>query len=273
MTTASASMTAVSLERRVPPLGGFNATYLGIELGRRLRNWRTLGFTVVFPVAMFFMVGYPMRNEALIPGHPVAAGGLSVAAYIMVSMGVYGAMMAATAAGAAVAVERESGWSRQLRLTPLHPIAAVATKVAAGMLLGLVAIAATYVAAAAVGVHMSWSQWVVSGLAAWLLGAAVFTSLGLLMGYLVPGENAMQLTSLVIVFLAFLGGLFYPVSMMPHVLAQIATWTPVYGIGQLSRAPLTAASFDMDALLNVLGWLIVFVVGTALLFRRDTKRV
>jgi ABC-2 type transport system permease protein len=260
-------------ERREPPFGGFNLRFLAIELKRRFRNYRTLVFTVVFPVAMYLMVGYPQRNTPLVDHEPIASGGLSVAAYLMVSMAVYGAMMSATASGAAVAVERSLGWSRQLRLTPLRPVAAVATKVIAGMLFGLLAIVATYLAGAFTGVHMSAPQWMGSALVAWLLGAAVFTALGLMMGYLVPGENAMQLTSLVIVFLAFIGGLFYPVSMMPQVLQDVAAWTPVYGIGELSRAPLTGAGFDLAALLNVLLWLALFVAGTAMLFRRDTKRV
>ena len=232
--TAVPPVTAFRLERKVPPLGGFNTRFLAIELKRRFRNWRTLVFTMVFPVAMYFMVGYPLRDTPLVEGHPVAGGGLSVAAYIMVSMAVYGAMMSATASGAAVAVERSLGWSRQLRLTPLSPVAAVATKVVGGMLFGLVAIVATYLAGAITGVRMSVAQWLVSALVAWLLGAALFTALGLMVGYLVPGENAMQLTSLVIVFLAFVGGLFYPVSMMPQVLQDIATWTPVYGIDRKS---------------------------------------
>ena len=42
MTTAPAT-DRVTLERRVPPLGGFNLTYLGIELKRKLRNRRTSG--------------------------------------------------------------------------------------------------------------------------------------------------------------------------------------------------------------------------------------
>ncbi len=49
----------------MPPLGGFNLTYLGIELKRRLRNRRTLFFTVAFSVVMFVLIGLPLRDEAL----------------------------------------------------------------------------------------------------------------------------------------------------------------------------------------------------------------
>ena len=262
----------VRLERRVPPFGGFNLTYLGIELRRKLRNRRTLVFTLAFPVIMFFVVGYAWRTTPL-TSTPIGAGGPSVAAYIMVSMAMYGAMMSATQTGASVAVERALGWSRQLRLTPLNPLVNVVTKMIAGMLLGLIAVAATYIAAAVAGIQLSAVQWIATGLTAWILAGAVFTTLGLLVGYMVPGENAAQITSLAVVLMAFIGGLFYPISSMPDFMQTIAAFTPVYGISEIARAPLTGGGFDLWALVNAIVWLSIFVAGTVVFFRRDTKRV
>jgi ABC-2 type transport system permease protein len=113
MSTASSATSALSadrvtLDRRVPPLGGFNLTYLGIELTRRLRNRRTLFFTIAFPVVMYVIIGIPLRDEQLTET-PLAGGGVSVAAYIMVSMAMYGAMMSATQTGAAVASSARRG--------------------------------------------------------------------------------------------------------------------------------------------------------------------
>ncbi|GAA1654946.1 ABC transporter permease [Microbacterium flavum] len=262
----------VSLDRRVPPLGGFTLTYLGIELKRRLRNRRTLFFTVAFPIVMYVLIGLPMRDESL-TGIPVADGGISVAAYIMVSMAMYGAMMSATQTGAAVAVERAQGWSRQLRLTPLNPFVNVIVKMIAGMVLGLLAVVATYVAGAISGIQLTAGQWISTGLVGWLLASAVFTTLGLFIGYLMPSENAAQVTSLVVVFLSFLGGLFYPLSSMPDVMQTVATFTPVYGIGELARSPLTGEAFDIMWLANAVVWLVTLMVATTWAFRRDTKRV
>ncbi|WP_291054309.1 ABC transporter permease [Herbiconiux sp.] len=262
----------VDLQRRVPPFGGFNLTYLGIELKRRLRNRRTLIFTIAFPVVMFVIIGLPLGDQPL-TGTPIADGGPSVAAYIMVSMAMYGAMMSATQTGAAVGVERAQGWSRQLRLTPLNPLVNVVTKMIAGMALGLLAVVATFAAGAISGVQLSAAEWIGSGLSGWILAGAVFTALGLLVGYLVPGENAAQITSLAIVLLAFLGGLFYPVSSMPDFMQTIAAFTPVYGISQIARAPLTGEGLDLLWVINALAWLVVFVAGTVWAFRRDTKRV
>ena len=43
--------------RRVPPLGGFNFTVLGIELKRMLRNRRTIIFTLILPAALLLSFG------------------------------------------------------------------------------------------------------------------------------------------------------------------------------------------------------------------------
>ncbi len=56
-------MTAISLDRPAPVLGGFTLTYLRIELVRKLRNPRALFFTVAFPVLMFFIIGYQMLDS------------------------------------------------------------------------------------------------------------------------------------------------------------------------------------------------------------------
>lgn len=262
----------VSLDRRVPPMGGFTLTYLGIELKRRLRNRRTIFFTIAFPILMYVLIGLPLRDQPL-TDVPIAQGGLSVAAYIMVSMAMYGAMMSATQTGAAVAVERAQGWSRQLRLTPLNPLVNIIIKMIAGMVLGLLAVVATYVAGAVSGVQLTPVEWIVTGLVGWVLASAVFTTLGLFVGYLMPSENAAQVTSLIVVFLSFLGGLFYPLNSMPDFMQTIATFTPVYGISQLARSPLTGESFDILWLVNALVWLGIFIAGTTWAFRRDTKRV
>jgi ABC-2 type transport system permease protein len=268
MTIATA---AQRLERTVPLLGGFNLQFLIIEFKRRLRNRRTLIFTIVMPVALFLIVGLPLK-EVQLTSKPIAAGGPSVAAYVLISMAVYGAMVASTAAGGAVAIERASGWSRQLRLTPLNPVAYIAMKVISALVLGLISVVATFAAGAIVGVAISVETMVIAGLVAWL-GSLVFTALGLFIGYLVPTDNVMQFLGPLLAILALFGGLFTPLDNFPQVVQNIAKFTPVYGLGELARAPLTGQAFDVGALLNVVAWIVIFGVGAALAFRRDTKRV
>ncbi|PWR08537.1 hypothetical protein DKT69_32705 [Micromonospora sicca] len=246
-------------------MGGFSTAVLAIEIRRVLRNRRTLVFILVMPAVFFLLFGLPQRGQELPNGRPVTG-------WIMISLAVYGAMVATTSAGAAVATERALGWSRQLRLTPLRPPAYVATKVATAMVLGLIAVLVEFAVGAAAGVRLPVQVWLLSGLTAWL-GSLVFAAFGLFVGYLAPAENVMQFMGPILAILAMLGGLFVPLDVLPHTLQQIAKFTPVYGVGQLARAPLTGAGLDWVALGNVAGWTVLFGLGAARLFRRDTTRV
>ncbi|MET8084659.1 ABC transporter permease [Micromonospora sp. NPDC005237] len=252
-------------DRRLPAMGGFAPAVLGIELRRVLRNRRTLAFTLIMPAVFFLIFGLPQRGQTLDNGRPVTA-------YVMISLAVYAAMVATTSAGGAVATERALGWSRQLRLTPLRPTAYVATKVATAMTLGLIAVVIEFVVGAAAGVRLPLDVWLLSGLAAWL-GSLVFAAFGLFIGYLVPAENVMQFIGPILAVLAMFGGLFVPVEVLPHVLQQAAKFTPVYGMGELARAPLTGDGVSMAGVANMVFWTVAFGVGAARLFRRDTARV
>lgn len=129
----SGSAAPIAHERQVPPLGGFNLVALSLEIRRVLRNKRTLWFIVAFP-SIFFFIFRQSADRAAAAGRgempPTMMG------YLLISMAVYGAMVGTTSGGAAVALERSLGWSRQLRLTPLRPAAYVAMKVLTAMALG-----------------------------------------------------------------------------------------------------------------------------------------
>ncbi|MCU1613236.1 MAG: transporter permease [Frankiales bacterium] len=251
-------------ERRVPPLGGFSLTFLRLEIRRLLRNRRTVVFTLVVPPVFFWAFGTGHGGEA--------AGRGNVTAYVMISLAVYGAMIATTAGGASVAIERAVGWSRQLRLTPLDPAAYVVVKVLTAMVLGALSVAIVYAVGTLGGAHMPAWAWVVSGLVAWAC-ALVFAAFGLFMGYLLPSENVMQVLGPVLALLAFFGGLFVPLSVLGAGFRTLAQYTPAYGVGVLARAPLTGDAVTVGAVANVVVWTLVFGLGAVWRFRRDTGRV
>lgn len=265
-TTAATTPDRPRLERAVPPMGGFSTTLLRIELRRLLRNRRAVIFTVVMPVVFFLIFGVGQKYSSESAGHG------NVAAYVMISMAVYGAMIATTSGGAMVSIERSLGWSRQLRLTPLTPVAYVATKMLTAMTMGLVSVVVTYVVGAFSHATMDAHLWLVTGLIGWL-GSLVFAAFGLFMGYLLPSDNVMQILGPVLALLAFGGGLFVPLDQMGTTFRQIAELTPMYGVNQLVHAPLTGTSFDVLWVVNVLVWLAIFVAGAAWRFRKDTARV
>ena len=201
---------------RVPPLGGFNLQYVRLEIRRLLRNKRTLIFTVALPPFFYLIFGAGQNYANDSAGHG------NVAAFVMISMAIYGAMLATTSGGAMVSIERAAGWSRQLRLTPLSPVAVHRDQADHGdgarrdpgrsssSSLGR-----------AHGAQMDGHLWFETAAIAWL-GSIVFAAFGLFMGYLLPSENVMQILGPVLALLAFAGGLFIPLSQMDHTFRQIA---------------------------------------------------
>lgn len=252
--------------RRAPALGGFNLTMLGIEIRRVLRNRRTLIFAIVMPIFFFWLFGVTQRYD----NHSVGHG--NVSAFVMVSMALYGAVLATTSGGAMVSIERAEGWSRQLRVTPLSPAAYVAAKMLTAMVLGAASVAAVYVVGVATGKpSMSVPLWVGTGLSVWV-GSLIFAAFGLFMGYLVPTENVMQILGFVLVLLAFAAGLFIPLSQFSHGLQEFAKFTPLYGLNELVHAPLLRSSFDVVWVINAVAWLAIFGTGAVWRFRKDTAR-
>jgi ABC-2 type transport system permease protein len=251
-------------ERQAPPLGGFNLTFLSIEIRRLLRNRRTVMVTLVVPVVLFLLFKANRRAGAL-------EGVGFTAAATMIGIAVYGAMLAATSGGAMVSIERAQGWSRQLRLTPLRPAAYIAIKILVAMLLGLTSVTVVYIFGAIDGVQMAASTWVLTGVLAWA-ASLVFASFGLFMGYLLPSENVMQIISPVLGVFSLLGGLFIPIVLLPSVMQDIAPFVPTYGVASIARYPLVGGAFDPTWLLSVVVWTAAFAAAAMILFRRDTRR-
>lgn len=264
--TARVPETNRSLETRgVPRLGGFNLTFLAIEIRRLLRNRRTVLVTLVVPVVLFLLFK-SRKGTGAIDGIGITG------ATTLIGIAVYGAMLAATSGGARVSIERALGWSRQLRLTPLRPAAYIAIKLVTAMLLGLTSVVVVYAAGAIDGVQMSAATWVLTGILAWA-ASFVFASFGLFMGYLLPSENVMQVISPVLGVFSLFGGLFIPLSLLPSVMQDIAPYMPTYGVAAIARFPLVGGAFDPVWLVSVVFWTAVFAAAAMILFRRDTRRI
>jgi ABC-2 type transport system permease protein len=254
----------MDLHRPVPRFGGFNATLLRLELSRVVRNKRTMLFTLIFPAAMFLAFGTSAASTEDV-GHG------NVSAYIMVSMGLYAAALTAAVAGAMVAVERALGWSRQLRLTPLKPVAYVSTKAIVALFSGSLAVVVVNATGLVQGTpSMPWTRWLACALVT-LVCTTTFAALGVFVGYLVPSENVMQILSPGLAVLGFLGGLFIPITAHSGIW-WVAIFTPMYGVAEVARAPLTG-ELPWYAVVNAVLWCALFVAGAAWRMSKDTSRV
>lgn len=232
-------------------------TYLVLEVRRTLRNVPFLVYTVGFPVAFYLLFTTVFGGT----------GGDTKqwAARYMVSMALYGAMGAGlTGIGARIAVERTRGWTRQLALTPMRPAAYLATKAVAAILLTLPVIVLVMLAGRLVdGVHLPIGTWLALVPALWL-ATLPFTALGIALGYSLRDEVATGVSIALLMLLAVGGGLWLPVELFPHWLADVAQALPSYQGGQFawrlldSRQPFTAGALVfaawLVALAGLAGW-------------------
>ena len=249
-----------------------NLTYIRIDLVRCFRDVTNLLFTFAMPVFMYLLFGRAQYSD-------VQWGRGTVGFYVMSSMGAYGAVIAATAIAATAATESMLGWGRQLALTKQRPLGFVANKVAVALVLGALSSGLVFMVGALTGAKAdAWWVWVASWVIG-ILGAGLFGVYGLAMGLLLKSESAAGIASGTVVFLAFFGNMFMPLT---GVMLDIARFTPMYGYVGLVRYPQVEGEIqqtdppqtDSVWLLaaNCLAWLLVFSGLAVLGHRRSRKR-
>ncbi|SIS21537.1 ABC transporter permease [Williamsia sterculiae] len=250
-------------------LGGFSITYLVTDLRRVLRNRRALIFTVIMPTLMYFVFGSTQGDTSDRIGHA------NVAAYVMVHMAVYGAVIATTTNAASVVLEQQAGWTRTLRLTPLTPVSYVLTKTGVALTMALLPLLLLSVAGAVTGASAPIGLWAGSVLLGWL-SASIFAAFGMAIGSALRTEAAMQLAGGVLTLLAFAGNVFVPLRGAMYTFSQ---FTPMFGVNALANYPLTEGysaygqhSSVWVALLNVVVWAGIFGALAVFFYRRSGER-
>lgn len=251
-----------------------NFTYLGLELRRILRDVASLFFIVVLPAFLYIIFGASQSY-----GYEMIAGG-NVTMYVMTSMAAYAAVTSATGIGGIVAIERIQGWGRQLGLTPMSDGQYVAVKMTVAFLISLVPITGIYVIGYFTGAEGTLKAWLVSAVIV-IVGSLVFALYGLAAGLAFSSEAAVSAASGLLVILAFLGNVFFPLS---GAMLTVAKFTPLYGYIALARYPITDGLListegpgeGTEALwipvLNLAVWAVIFAVAAVLLVRRGRER-
>lgn len=246
-----------------------NATFVGIEIKRIVRNVPALFFTAVLPAFMYIVFGATQSYK------DEKVGNGNVAMYIMISMAVYGAVSATTSIGGMAAVERMQGWGRQLGLTPLRDSSYVGMKALVAITIALIPIAIIYAIGAFTGAEGSASAWLLSALLC-IVGAGIFALFGLAIGAGFRSETAVSAAGGSLVILAFLGNVFLPLT---GAMLAFAKFTPLYGVAALARYPVTEGYLtngDRDPLwailLNVGVWTLIFAALATVLVRKGRGR-
>lgn len=233
-----------------------------------ITNWPYLIFTLAMPVILYLVFNSLWGSQAATPG-------VTYSTLIMVQMAAYGSLGAAMSGGAVIALERRSGWFRQLSITSLAPRSFLIARTATVLALVLPALALVFVCGFAVGgVRAPVGAWLLSVLLMWV-ALVPLAALGLVIGIGVKGEAVGGVTTLVLLLLSLAGGLWFPAEMMPPTMQSVAHLLPSYWIAGFGRWPFLGGAFPTQGIIVLVVWTVVLIGLGALGYRRaaaDSKR-
>jgi ABC-2 type transport system permease protein len=227
---------------------------------------RTPGFTIptlVFPLMFYLFFGVVMRFSPIAP------------TYLLVTYGVFGLIGPSLFGfGVGLATERDSGALLLKQTTPMPAAAYLLARVATAFLFGMFIVSGLFLLGAfAAEVRLyRWQWFAVAGIV--LSSVVPFCALGLAIGAWVKAQSAVAIVNLVYLPMAFLSGLWIPVSVLPPFLQDLAVVLPAYHQAQLA---LKMVGLDEGgsavvhvALVGV--FTVVFLILAAAGFRRVSRR-
>src|SRR5215472_1500465 len=101
-----------------------SSAYLRYEVLRNFRNWKFFVASLAFPLVLYLIVAGANRHADF--------NGTRFPLYFMVAMATLGTMAGVVSSASVIAMERSSGWIRQMRITPLRTVTYFAAKVING---------------------------------------------------------------------------------------------------------------------------------------------
>jgi ABC-2 type transport system permease protein len=202
---------------------------------RKLARLKQYSVSIVaFPLMFYVFFGVLMAPS-------MSHGDVSVSRYLLATYGAFSVMGATLFAfGAGMAVERGMGWLEVKRASPMPAGAYLAAKMASSLAFGAMVVTLLFAVGAMFGgVRMPAGSW----LLLWTVlvaGALPFGAIGMVIGSFAGPNSAPGTVNMIYLPMAFLGGLWMPIDIMPKAIQQIAPCLPSYHFGQIALAVMGA---------------------------------
>ena len=239
-------------------------SYVRSELVRTLRNRFFFFFSIGFPLILFWVIAGPNAGES-VDGVP----GLDLGTYYMVTMAAYGGMIAVLSAGGRIAAERELGWTRQLRLSPLSVGTYFRTKVLVAYLTAGATVVLLYASGLLAGVRLDLGRWIeMTALIA--IGLVPFAALGIMLGHLVKSDTMGPVMGGGAGLLALVGGFWFPIT--DGFVHDVGQFLPSWWLVQADRVALGGDAWSAKGWIVVLFWAAALTIGATRAYRRDQAR-
>jgi ABC-2 type transport system permease protein len=227
--------------------------------------------SIVLPAMFYAFIGLGQATQRMGPGPNAVTFG----EYFLASMALYGvANVMVLGFGISLANERGQKQDLLMQSTPLPASVYFIAKTLSALAIAFMALVVlSALAASAGGAHLTASQWVTLYVRA-MLCSIPFVGLGFALGYIAGPNSAPAVTNLVYLPTAFASGLFFPLSLLPKFLQDVAPYLPLYRGAQLvwnSVGADTTANLAEDWL-YMAGYAVAFFLLAFWAYRRDQGR-
>jgi ABC-2 type transport system permease protein len=189
--------------------------------------------TLVFP-PMFYTLFAVLLNHK---------GGPQVATHLLATYGVFGVMAPGLFGfGVAIAMDRERGFLALKRAQPVPAGAVLLARMAMAMVFAVViSLLLLLIGTAVASVSLSAAQGA-SLVLVDMFGVLPFCAIGLYVGSVATGQGAPAIINMIYLPMAFLAGLWMPLSMLPPFIAKIAPLWPAHHLAQIALSTVGAQS-------------------------------
>jgi ABC-2 type transport system permease protein len=238
--------------------------YTRFEILRLFRNRQSMVISLFIPLVLFLSIGAPQKNQ-------IVTGDVTFGRYYLAGMTAFGSMAAVFAGGARIAMERQIGWNRQLRLTPLRPSVYFRTKVLTSYVLALLSVLVLSGTALAIGVHLSFGPWI-EGLGLVVIALIPFAAIGVMVGHLIRGDAIGPAIGMGVSFFAILGGAYFPIGGASGFMHDLVRAIPSFWLVQADQTGIGGKSWTWEAWLVIAVWAIAVGAIAVWAYRRDTQR-
>jgi ABC-2 type transport system permease protein len=241
-----------------------HARYVRFEVLRSFRNRRYLILSLAFPVVLYLAIAGGNKHAHF--------DGLNFPLYFMTGMTALGTMAAVIGSGASIAAERGTGWTRQLRITPLTARSYFTAKIICGYLRAILTMTVLSLCGLAFGVRLSAAEWfTLIGLV--LVALIPFSVLGIFLGHVLTADSLPPAIGGIVTLFSILGGAYAFFVAKSGVLFDIMKALPSYWLVQAGKAAFGGEQWPAQGWIVVTAWTVVLFPIALLAYQRDSKRV
>lgn len=237
-----------------------------VEIIRILRNPYFVFWSLFMPILFYFIFTKVFNTNI--------EGQKEWQAHYLMSMTAFSVMGSSIMTlGIRLVEERTKGWALFMRITPLSNQAYFMAKMVGQSVIHVFSISFIFIAGALINnISLTFFEWLMSGL--WiLLGTLPFLALGTLVGTMKRVDTAAGISNLVYMILAITGGLWMPMDIMPAIVQNIGKWLPSFNFGNGAWQIIRGNSPDMLNVLILVSYLVLFMVLSGYIRRKQEAAV